>query len=402
MIRISTANAYLSGNDAISNDESAMLTTEAEMASGKQVNSPSDNPVGAAQAALLQSDLTQVGQYTTNQGQATQLLNNASSTMTEALNVLQSVNSTLVQAGNGENSDADRSSLAAQLQQSLNQMVGLANSSDGQGGYLFGGSVNSTPPFVQNGNTVTYVGDNLVPGLQISQNRTEQVKYAGSSLFMDMPTGNGTFVTAAGSANTGTGTISAGTVTSPSALTGDQYTITIGAGGTTFNVENTTTGTSAASGSYTSPTSISFDGMQVQLSGTPAAGDTFTVAPSGYQSIFTTLANAITALQTPTAGSPTAAAQQSAALTTALGNVQQAITSMSTSQASMGAQLAELNTYSTVNSDRTLQDQTQMSSIVDLDYAKGDSQLSQQETQFQAALQSYASISKLSLFNYIT
>jgi len=219
---------------------------------------------------------------------------------------------------------------------------------------------------------------------------------------MDMPTGNGTFVTAAGSANTGTGTISAGTVTSPSALTGDQYTITIGAGGTTYNVQNTTTGTSAASGSYTSPTSISFDGMQVQLSGTPAAGDTFTVAPSGYQSIFTTLANAITALQTPTAGSPTAAAQQSAALTTALGNVQQAITSMSTSQASMGAQLAELNTYSTVNSDRTLQDQTQMSSIVDLDYAKGDSQLSQQETQFQAALQSYASISKLSLFNYIT
>jgi len=67
----------------------------------------------------------------------------------------------------------------------------------------------------------------------------------------------------------------------------------------------------------------------------------------------------------------------------------------------MGAQLSELNTYGTVNSDQTLQDQTQMSSIVDLNYAQGASQLSQQQTQYQAALQSYASISKLSLFNYI-
>jgi flagellar hook-associated protein 3 FlgL len=402
MIRISTANAYLNGNDAINNDQSAMLTTEAELSSGKQINSPADNPVGAAQAALLQSDITQVGQYTTNQGQATQLLNNASSTLTDSLNVLQSVNSVLVQAGNGGNSDADRSALAAQLQQSLDQLVGLANTSDGQGGYLFGGSVNSTQPFVQNGNSVSYVGDNLVPGLQISQNRTEQVKYAGSSVFMDVPTGNGTFVTAAGGANAGTGTISAGTVTSPSALTGDDYTITIGAGGNTYSVKNTTTGAAVTSGAYTSPTSIQFDGMQVELSGAPAAGDTFTVAPSGYQSIFTTLANAITALQTPTAGSPAAAAQQASALTTAIGDTQQAMASLSSTQAAMGAQLQELNTYSTVNSDRTLQDQTQMSSIVDLNYAQGVSELSQQQTQFQAALQSYASISKLSLFNYIT
>ena len=156
MIRVSTADLYLNSMAAINSDQSAMMNTTAELSSGKQINSPSDNPVGAGQAALLQSDLTQLGQYKSNQAQATQLLNNASSTVTQALHVMQSVNTTLVQAGNGTLTDADRSALAAQLQQDLNQLVGLANTSDGQGGYLFGGSVSSTPPFVQNGNQVTY------------------------------------------------------------------------------------------------------------------------------------------------------------------------------------------------------------------------------------------------------
>ncbi|HXY05512.1 MAG TPA: flagellar hook-associated protein FlgL [Burkholderiaceae bacterium] len=402
MIRVSTADLYLNSQNTINADQSAMMTTTAELSSGKQINSPADNPVGAGQAALLQSDLTQLGQYKSNQAQATGLLNNASSTVTQALNVLQTANTTLVQAGNGTLNDSDRSALAAQLQQDLDQLVGLANTSDGQGGYLFGGSVNSTPPFVQNGNTVTYVGDSLVPGLQISQTRSEQVKYSGASVFMSLPSGNGTFATAAASTNTGTGAISTGSVTNPSALTGDQYTITIQPGATTYTITQTPPGTTGAPLplSPAGPTSLPIPGMQVTLSGAAQAGDTFTISPSTNQSIFSVLASAISALQTPTT-TPAAAAQVSAAVTNALAGTQQGISSLSTTQASMGAQLAELNTYATVNSDQALQDQTQMSAVVDLNYAQGASQLAQQQTEYQAALQSYAAISKLSLFNYI-
>jgi flagellar hook-associated protein 3 FlgL len=77
------------------------------------------------------------------------------------------------------------------------------------------------------------------------------------------------------------------------------------------------------------------------------------------------------------------------------------MTSLEATQAAMGAQLSELNSYSTINGDQTLQDQTQMSSIVDLNYANGASRLTQQQTQYQAALQSYSAISKLSLFQYL-
>jgi flagellar hook-associated protein 3 FlgL len=401
MIRVSTNNLYLQGINGINADQSAVLNSIGELSSGKQINSPADNPVGAAQASLLQSDLAQLGQYSTNQDHATQMLNNASSTMTQFINVMQSARTTLVQAGNGSMSDSDRSALAAQLQQSLNQLVGLANTTDTQGGYLFGGSVTATPPFVQSGNNVSYAGDNLVQGLQISQTRTEQIKYAGNSVFMDIPTGNGTFATAAAAGNTGTGTISVGTVSSPASLTGDSYAITVLPGGTNYQVTDTTKGTTVvASAALGNPTTLSFDGMQMTLSGTPAAGDTFTVAPSGTQSVFSIIASAISALQTPST-SASAIAQRTAAVTTALGNTDQALTSLETTQSSMGAQLSELSSYSTVNSDRTLQDKTQMSSLVDLNYANGASKLAQQQTQYQAALQSYSSISKLSLFNYL-
>jgi flagellar hook-associated protein 3 FlgL len=401
MIRMSTYNMYAMGTWYIDSDQSAMMTTEAELASGKKLNSPSDNPLGAGEAALLQSNEAALGQYSSNQSQATDFLNNASSTLTQVTNVLQSVNTSLVEAGSPTLGASGRSALASQLQQDLNQIVGLANTSDNQGGYLFSGSVTDQPPFLQVGNTVNYVGDSVETSLQISQTRSEQVKYPGSSIFMQIPTGNGTFATSAGSGNTGSGSISEGTVVKPSLLTGDSYTIDMGGGSgpgtaaTTYTVVDTTTGAPVATGSYSSPTTLTFAGMQVVLSGAANAGDTFAVAPSQNQSVFQTIAGAIAALQGPQG------AASSAQLSSALTNLGQAISSISSSQAAMGAQLGELQTYSTINSDQNLQDQTQVSSIVDLDYAQGVSQLTQQQTQYQAALQSYASISKLSLFNYV-
>jgi flagellar hook-associated protein 3 FlgL len=405
MIRIATSNLYQSGTQGIAADQVAMMNTIAQLSSGKQLNSPADNPAGAAQASSLHSDLSQLTQYQGNQNQASALLNMGSSTLSQVINVVQGIRQTLVQAGDPTYSDGQRGAMATQLQQQLNQLVGLANSGDGQGGYLFGGSANTAPPFTQSGNSVSYVGDSIQQGLQIAATRTEQVKYSGDGIFNNIPTGNGTFVTAAGAGSSGGGAISAGSVTAPASLTGDKYTITMGAGGTSYSVFDNTTSTAVGGQqnlAYASPgpATVSFAGMTMSLSGTPVAGDTFTVAPSGYQSIFQSVASAITALQTPSS-SPAVVGQRSTTLNALLDTTDQALNHLSGVQSTMGAQLSELNTYSTINGDRTLQDQTQLSAIVDLDYAKAVSTLQRQQTQYQAALQSYSSISKLSLFQYL-
>jgi len=288
------------------------------------------------------------------------------------------------------------------LQGDLNQMVGLANTSDGQGGYLFAGSQQSAAPFSQTGNSVTYGGDSTLQSIQVSQNRQLQIKFSGDDLFQKVRPGNGSFVSAANAGNTGTGVIDTGSVTNPSALTGHSYTISFAVSGsaTTYQVQDTTTNATVASGNYTSPTSISFAGQQVTVSGAPAGGDTFTVAPAPYQSIFTTVANAIAALQQP-AQAPAANAQLQIALGSALSSSSQAMDHLTLKQAEIGNQLQQLNSYSTLNDDRTLQTTSALSSIQDVDYAKAASQMAQQQTIYQAALQSYSAVSKLSLFNYL-
>ncbi len=402
MIRISTYMMFQNGERAINSSQSQLLATELQMSTGKQINSPSDNPVGAANVASLDGTVSQLSQFKSNQTEAQLQLNLADSTMTNFVNLVQDVQQQLVQAGDGSYSDSQRAALAQGLQGDLNQMIGLANTSDGQGGYLFAGSQQSAAPFTQTGNTVTYGGDSTLQSIQVSQNRLLQTKFSGDDLFQKIRPGNGSFVTAANPGNTGTGVIDAGSVTNPASLTGHTYTISFGVSGstTTYQVQDTTTNTSVASGNYTAPTTLLFAGQRVTISGSPAAGDSFTVAPAQYQSIFTTVANAIAALQQP-AQAPAPSAQLQTALGSALSSTSQALDHLTLKQAQIGDQLQQLNSYSSLNDDRTLQATSALSSIQDVDYAKAASELAQRQTIFQAALQSYSSVSKLSLFNYL-
>ncbi len=402
MLRVSTYTMFQNGEQAISNSQSQLMATELQLSSGKQINAPSDNPIGAANIASLTSTVSQLTQYKSNQDEAQLQLNLADSTMTSFNNLVQDVQQKLVQAGDASYSDTQRAALAQGLQGDLNQMVGLANTSDDQGGYLFAGSKQSAPPFSQVGNNVSYGGDSTLQSLQVSQNRQLQVKFSGDDLFQKIRPGNGSFVTAANAGNAGTGVIDAGSVANPSALTGNNYAIsfTVSGSSTTYQVQNTTTNLAVASGTYTSPTTLSFDGMHVTLSGAPANNDSFTVGPAAYQSVFSTVANAIAALQQPSQA-PAANAQLQTALGSALSSASQVLDHLTLKQAQIGNQLQQLNSYSSLNDDRSLQASSALSSIQDLDYAKAASQMAQQQTIYQAALQSYSAVSKLSLFNYL-
>ena len=82
----------------------------------------------------------------------------------------------------------------------------------------------------------------------------------------------------AGTGNTGTGTIGSASVTDPSTYGSGTYTVSF-ASPTQYTVTNSS-GTSVASGTYSSGSPISFNGQQLTLTGSPATGDTFTVSPN--------------------------------------------------------------------------------------------------------------------------
>jgi flagellar hook-associated protein 3 FlgL len=377
--------------------QAALAKTQNDLSTSKKLHSASDDPAAMAQVNQLNVQLSASQQYVTNGNYATSTLQLELQAMSDGLNVLQSARDLAVQANNPALSAAQRGDIAAQLTQQLQNLVAIGNRVDGSGNQLFAGNASSTVPFAQSGNTVSYSGSSVVSQIQVGPNQRISSGDSGATVFMNIPAGNGTFTTSGAAANTGTGSIGVGTVTTPSAWVPDTYTISF-TSPTAYSVTNSA-GTVVSTGSaFADGDSISFNGIQVPITGTPAAGDTFTVAKAGNASAFSTLQGLVTTLSSSTLTS----AQISSQIGGALQQIDNAIANMSNVSASAGARINSIT--SSQGAAQTLQTNltTAVSQLSDVDYAAAITQLNTEEISLQAAQASYASIARLSLFNYLT
>jgi flagellar hook-associated protein 3 FlgL len=375
--------------------QTALTQTQTELSTGSKLPNAAANPAAMSQVNQLNMTLAASQQYVSNGSAVTSGLQLEQSALTSATNTLQSARDLAVQANNSALSLADRQDIATQLAQLEQALLGAANATDAGGNYLFAGTASGTQPFAQTGGSVSYQGASEVNQVQISADQSVSAGDAGNAVFMNVPAGNGTFTAAVGAANTGSGSIDTGSVVSPAAWVPDTYTISF-TSPTQYQVTNGA-GTVVSSGTYTSGNAIAFNGIQVTVSGAPATGDTFTVAPAGKGSVFATLSSLITTLNS---GSLTSA-QVTTQVGAAIQQIDNALSGLNNVQASVGGRLNAITTVANnAQSDQT-QLQGAISQLSSTDYAAAVTQLSTQELALQAAQASYASIAKLSLFNYI-
>jgi flagellar hook-associated protein 3 FlgL len=376
--------------------QAALAKTQNDLATSKKLHSAADDPSGMAMVNQLNVQLSASQQYVTNGNSATSTLQLEEQAMSDATNVLQSARDLAVQANNPALSASQRTDIAAQLTQQLQNLVAIGNRVDGNGNQLFAGNATATIPFSQSGNTVSYAGSSTVRQIQIGPNQRISAGDTGATVFMNIPAGNGTFTTAGAATNTGTGSIGVGTVAMPSAWIPDTYTVTF-TSPTAYSVTNGAGAVVSTGTGFTDGNSISFNGIQVPITGTPAAGDSFTIAKAGNASAFSTLSGLITTLNSTTLNS----AQISSQIGGALQQIDNAITNMGNVSASVGARINSIT--SSQGAAQTLQTNltTSVSQLSDVDYAAAITQLNTEEVSLQAAQSSYASIARLSLFNYI-
>ncbi|MFA6970893.1 MAG: flagellin, partial [Gallionella sp.] len=147
---------------------------------------------------------------------------------------------------------------------------------------------------------------------------------------------------------------------------------------------------------YVSGQAIAFDGMQFDIQGAPATGDKFTVKPSSNVSLFKTLSDLITTLNSPVTG-----ANISNGLNTGLINLDNALTSVLNTRATLGLRLNEIDSLQVTGENMSLQLKQSLTTLQDTDYNKAISDLSQQQTTLQAAQKSFAQVSNLSMFTYM-
>ena len=399
-MRIATSMIFDAGVASINRQWSQLLHLQQQVAAGRRILAPSDDPVAAARALEVTQSADILNQYAANQQNATAALGLAEAQMTSLNDMFARLKELTVQAGNATLSAGDRRSIAQELRARFDEMIGIANARDGQGQYLFSGYMGATAPFagtVEGG--VAYFGDDGQRRLQVAATRLLETSDSGRDIFQRIRNGNGTFVTAYGSANSGTGIIDAGSVTGN--FVADTYTVSFApsAGGLDYTVTGATSGV-VATGTYRSGAAIGFNGASITIVGSPAAADTFTVAPSAAQSVFETLGRLILALESNTA-LPADAAKYANEIGFALRDLDQANDNVLRVRAALGSRINELESLGNVNQDLRLQYQQTLAQLQDLDYAKAIADLTRKQTDLQAAQQSFVRISQLSLFNYL-
>jgi flagellar hook-associated protein 3 FlgL len=399
-MRISTAGIHNSALGQMMAKSAALAKTQNQIAAGTRILTPADDPIGAAQALELDRSLAESQQHQKNTTAATNRLSFEEQTLGDVTLLLQRVRDLTVEANNPTLDDGARKSILSEVQVRFQDLVDLANRKDTNGEYLFSGYSTLTQPFVKAGSAVNYQGDDGTRVLQTGPSQRVTDGHPGSAVFMNLPDGNGTFVTGAAAANTGAATIDVGTVMDAA---------TWGAGGT-FTIHFTSptdyevldsTNAQISTGTYSpNGTGITFNGVQVQIQGNAATDDQFTVGPAGTQDMFTGVNKLITALQRPSASSAENA-QFATEMGQALKQLDNSLDRISDVRSEVGARLAVLSDSTDDQADRQLDLKTQLSQIRDLDYADAITTLNIQLAGLQAAQQSYAKISGLNLFNYL-
>lgn len=407
-MRVATAHSYDTTISQLNKRQAELAEQKERVSSGKRVMRASDDPVSAALSEAVQNRLSRVQTDRRALESSRTSIQQAESALGEAGDLIQKVRDLILAGGNAGYGPTERAALADEIQGLREQLFATVNRQDSTGQSLFGGLGGSPRPFVQEfgsgSNEVRFdgqrgqkaAGDNQLPNAM-----------DGEAIWMRIPAGNGTFSIDLPSSNTGSLRSDTGQVTNPSALTGHDYRIDFSgtAGAMQYSVTDVTTGTPVAGQTgvpYGTGSQIEFDGMSFEVSGEPRAGDQMEITPSTAPTdMFKVMQDAVDTLRLDT-GSSGDAATRTHNLGRALAELDAGHERVLLARAQAGEWLNRADSVDNLLGDREVAHTAEQSQLEDIDLVQAHSQAKTMELGMQAALQSYASVQKMSLFQYLS
>ncbi|MDR2508373.1 MAG: flagellar hook-associated protein FlgL [Candidatus Accumulibacter sp.] len=402
-MRISTSQIFDAGVNKLMNIQSSLYKTQNQLSSGQRITTAEDDPVGASQVLLDTQSLNVIEQYADNQKNASSHLAFEEDILKSVVEAILYVRERGLAAQNAALSDEQRAYFSVDIQARLDALFALANSRDSNSHYIFSGYEGNVQAFQkQSTGEILYAGDDGQRVLQVDSSRQIAIGDSGRDVFVNNPTGNGVFETGANAANTGSGVIYPSSVNDPSAWTSSKYEIQF-TSAAAYDIVDISSMTTIASGvPYTDGAAITgIPGITLSISGQPAVGDVFTVGPSVNRSVFETLRALADAFSVPVSGNPALAAEVRNTVVANMMNLDGALNNVLRVQATVGTRMHELKDLGEIAQDLNVHYQEKISRVRDLDYAEAISRFTKQTTQLEAAQKSFASITSLSLFNYI-
>lgn len=184
-MRISTNTLYQAGFAKLSDLQSNQAKLQQQIATGRRILSPSDDPIASARALEVSHEKNVNNAFADTRKVAQLKLNTLEANLTSVTNLLVATQSSLVAAGNGTLSNAERKIIGTELQGSLEALIGLANTKDAAGNFIYSGFKSDTAAFTATPTGATYNGDSEQQLLQVDPQRQMSVNVTGDSLFMN-------------------------------------------------------------------------------------------------------------------------------------------------------------------------------------------------------------------------
>lgn len=404
-MRVSTSQFYYQSTQLMSQKTADVNDQMANLSSGKRVLTAKDDAVSYSTLAGFKDDLTNIDKYKRN---ITMAENNNS--MQEVIfadveTLLDTFKQDLLLANNGRMSNEDLQSIAAQLRNSLDQLIDLANTQDEKGDYIFSGYQTEQMPFSQQvDGSVIYSGDHGVNQLQIAKNINIETNQAGDAAFLKINNAIGDFTVnyPSSPANTSGLSVESAVVTDRNAYNASaphNYTFTFGPGVAELNVLDGAVNVYSTT-TYTAGQNIPLsNGVDVTLGGNPLPGESFSLTEQEEVSVFETMNNAIAWVEQGIVS--TDQEQHQVDYNTVLNQLSSAMNHLSSRRSDAGIRLQVLENQQSRHLDVELNITTNKSAIEDLDFAKAISQFEQSQIALQVSQQTFSKIQNLSLFNYL-
>lgn len=402
-MRISNNQIFDRAINGVIDNQIGLSETQLQLSTGKKLITPSDDPVGAASVLRLTEELDQITQYNRNN---TLLQNSLSQEEAVLSNVTSSANRArvlVVQAGNGINTDEDRTAIAGELAQIRDEIFDLMNSQDANGNYIFAGNQSDSPAFVYNatatGNRYVFQGDDGQNKLQLSNNVTVAGSDSGKDVFENV-LARLTGTVTGGTANASVKVIQQGEFdnfhkANYDAVTAanNVFTGTVNGAGNQITFDDP----DATTLNFTSGEPFTFKGVEFTVTGGAASTVEFTLSQPEKKNLAVTLDEIVAALNDPTVSGDAL----SEALNDALVGLDNGLKEVSNTVATIGGRVKVATSVYESNLDLEIANKDARSKIEDVDYAEAISELSKQETALQAAQQTFGRVTNLSLFDYI-
>jgi flagellar hook-associated protein 3 FlgL len=408
MMRISTGQLYDRSIQAIVDNQAELSDLQQQLATGKRILRPSDDPVGSTKVIRLTEELAQIAQYQKNNNVLTNALEQEETVMRNINQSLDRARVLMIQSGNGIVGDEERQAIANEISQIRSEVFDLMNTQNASGEYIFAGFQSHSPAFAFNaanpGNKFTFEGDEGIRDIQISNEVKLASNSSGKDVFENVLARFTSSITATAGVTSASMKISLqdnfdrffdqnyDNLTPAN----NAFRITIQAGNQ-VQIVNQGTGAVMDVLPFTSGDPFTFNGLEFTING--VVGDTvdFQLDPPEKKNIAETLNDFVIALSDDNLSD----SDFDKALADAVVGIDNGMETLSSSIAFVGGRLNTAQSVFASNLDAEIVNQSARSRIEDVDYAEAVSELSKQETALQASQATFGRVTGLTLFDFI-